>query len=71
MTKTLSFAVVHFTVAFAVGYLLTGSVVVGGALALVEPMVNTIAFHFHEKVWKRIERRRRASSAGAPALHSA
>jgi uncharacterized membrane protein len=58
MTKTLSFAAVHFTVAFAVGYALTGSVLVGSALALVEPAVNTIAFHFHEKVWKRIEARR-------------
>jgi uncharacterized membrane protein len=58
MTKTLSFAVLHFTVAFAVGYLLTGSLVVGGVLALVEPAVNTVAFHLHEKVWRRIERRR-------------
>ena len=55
MTKTFSFAVVHFAVAFAVGYLLTGSWVVGSLLALVEPAVNTVAFHFHEKVWKRIE----------------
>ena len=58
MIKTLSFAAVHFCVAFAVGYLLTGSVVVGSVLALVEPAANTIAFHFHEKVWRRIEARR-------------
>ena len=56
MTKTMSFAVVHFTVAFSVGYLMTGSVLVGGAIALVEPAINTIAYHFHEKVWKRIQR---------------
>ncbi len=58
MNKTLSFAVVHFTVAFAVGYLMTGSVLVGGAIALVEPMVNTVAYHFHEMVWSRIQRPR-------------
>lgn len=58
MAKTLSFAAVHFTVAFGVGYALTGSVVVGGALALVEPACNTVAYHFHEKFWKRIEARR-------------
>jgi uncharacterized membrane protein len=57
MTKTLSFAAVHFTVAFGVGYALTGSVVVGGALALVEPACNTVAYYFHEKIWKRIEAR--------------
>lgn len=53
MLKTLSFAAVHFTVAFTVGYLLTGSIVVGGAMALVEPAINTVAYYFHEKVWAR------------------
>lgn len=53
LTKTLSFAVVHFTVAFSVGYLLTGSVLIGSAIALVEPVVNTIAYYFHEKLWNR------------------
>jgi uncharacterized membrane protein len=62
MTKTLSFAVVHFTVAFSIGYLLTGSWVVGSAIALVEPLANTVAFHFHEKVWRRIESRRAGTS---------
>ncbi len=62
MGKTLSFAAVHFSVAFMVGYLMTGSVWVGGALALVEPACNTVAFHFHEKIWKRIERRRSQSA---------
>jgi len=56
MIKTVSFATVHFTVAFTVGYLMTGSVLVGGAIALVEPAVNTIAYHFHELVWKRLEK---------------
>ena len=59
MTKTMSFAAVHFTVAFAVGYLLSGSVLVGGAIALVEPMVNTVAYHFHEKAWNRFGNRSR------------
>jgi uncharacterized membrane protein len=56
MTKTMSFAAVHFTVAFTVGYLMTGSVLVGGAIALVEPAVNTVAYHFHELIWKRISK---------------
>lgn len=55
MKKTLSFACVHFVVAFSVGYALTGSWIIGSALALVEPLVNTVAFYFHEKIWKRIE----------------
>lgn len=58
MRKTLSFAAVHFCVAFAVGFAMTGNVWVGGALALVEPACNTVAFHLHEKFWKRREHRR-------------
>jgi uncharacterized membrane protein len=44
---------VHFIVAFSVGFALTGSVAVGGAIALVEPAVNTVAYFFHEKAWER------------------
>ncbi|MCL1064256.1 DUF2061 domain-containing protein [Shewanella benthica] len=55
MTKTFTFAILHFTVAFTVTYLLTGSVILGGAIAIVEPAINTLVFYFHEKVWKKIE----------------
>jgi uncharacterized membrane protein len=55
MTKTLTFAAVHFSVAFTVGYLLTGSIAIGGAIALVEPACNTVAYLFHEKIWQKIE----------------
>jgi uncharacterized membrane protein len=43
MIKTLTFAAVHFTVAFTVAYVLSGSFVIGGAIALVEPLINTLA----------------------------
>lgn len=54
MTKTLSFAVVHFTVAFSVAYLLSGSFLVGGLIALIEPVINTVAYYFHEKIWQHL-----------------
>jgi len=56
MNKTMSFAAVHFTVAFTVVYLMTGSVLVGGAIALVEPAINTVAYYFHEQFWNRRSR---------------
>jgi Ax21 family sulfation-dependent quorum factor len=34
---------------------LTADAVVVGALAVVEPLCNTVAYDFHEKVWERIE----------------
>jgi len=60
MKKTISFAVMHFCVAFSVAYIMTGSVVVGGMLALIEPAVNTVVFYFHEKAWTHFDRPPRA-----------
>ena len=64
MTKTATFAIMHFSVAFAVAYLLTGSLAVGGTVALVEPLVNTVGYHIHERIWARAgSRTRRPGSA--------
>jgi uncharacterized membrane protein len=57
MIKTLTFAILHFSVAFTITYLLTGSIIIGGTVALVEPAVNTVVFYFHDKAWKRYETR--------------
>jgi len=62
MTKTLTFGIVHFSVAFGVVYLLTGSLVIGSAVALIEPVVNTVAYHYHEKAWTWFRRRRQAEA---------
>lgn len=64
MAKTLSFASVHFTVALTVGYLISGSWAVGGAIALVEPLCNTVAYFFHEKAWERRQRRQATGQRG-------
>ena len=36
MIKTITFAILHFSVAFSVAYILTGSIGVSSAVALVE-----------------------------------
>ena len=51
VAKTISFAALHFAVAFAVAYLLTGSVAIATGIGLVEPLANTVAFYFHERAW--------------------
>lgn len=51
MIKTFSFAVLHFSVAFSIAYLLTGSILIGGLMALIEPAINTVVFYFHERAW--------------------
>ena len=64
MIKTMSFGVMHISVAFLVVWAMTGDWRIGGATALVEPCVNTVAYHFHEKVWKRL--RNRKTGPGGP-----
>lgn len=57
MIKTATFAIMHFSIAFTVAYLLTGDLIVGGTVALVEPAVNTVAYYFHDRVWQRLQER--------------
>ncbi|QYJ75407.1 DUF2061 domain-containing protein [Shewanella sp. FJAT-52076] len=67
MLKTMTFAMLHFGVAFSITYLLTGSLLIGGAVALIEPTINTVVFYFHEKVWKRIEAKKSLPVSGMTA----
>ncbi|PHV10718.1 DUF2061 domain-containing protein [Chitinimonas sp. BJB300] len=69
MIKTITFAITHFTVAFTVAYLLTGSIGISSTLALVEPAVNTVAYFFHEKLWQRFDAKR-AIRSSLHALHA-
>lgn len=70
MLKTITFAICHFTVAFSVAYLLTGNIGVSSLLALVEPLVNTVAYYFHEKVWDRIRGRKTQAAETGSAGHN-
>jgi uncharacterized membrane protein len=55
--KTLSFAALHFGVAFTVAYALTGSVTIATGIGLLEPLANTVAFYFHERALRRLDGR--------------
>jgi uncharacterized membrane protein len=53
MLKTVTFTLMHISIAFTIVYLMTGDFMVGGAVALVEPLCNSVAYFFHERVWER------------------
>ncbi|MBB1519306.1 DUF2061 domain-containing protein [Aquipseudomonas guryensis] len=57
MLKTITFTLMHFCIAFGVTYVLTGSVAASSLVAAIEPLCNSVGFYFHEKVWRRFERR--------------
>lgn len=53
LAKTLTYLVIHLGIGFTVAYLFTGSVAIAGAIAVVEPLCNAVAYFFHEKVWNK------------------
>lgn len=53
IAKTMTYSMIHVTVAVTVAYLLSGSFAVALSIGLVEPMVQTCTFYFHERGWKR------------------
>lgn len=55
LLKTVSFAVLHFAVAFGVAYALTGSLAIATGIGVIEPLANTVAFYFHERAWRRVD----------------
>jgi uncharacterized membrane protein len=66
LIKTFTYLAIHLSVAFTVGYILTGSVTIAGGFALIEPCCNAVAFFFHEKAWNgrlRLFRGRRRAGA--------
>lgn len=75
LSKTMTFAALHFVVGFTVSYAFTGSLAIAGGIALVEPLVNTVVFYFHERAWRRAGRSEEPLSAPTPvsvlALHPA
>jgi uncharacterized membrane protein len=68
MLKTITFTTMHIAIAFTVVYLMTGSVMVGGAVALVEPLCNSVGYFLHERVWERLRSRTQTSPALAMPL---
>ena len=51
LKKTLSYYIMHISVAMIVAYMITWNLIMAATLSLIEPTVQAFAFFFHEKVW--------------------
>ena len=56
--KTVTYGLLHFAVAVAVAFALTGSLRTALAIGVIEPLVQTVFFTLHDRIWSRIEARR-------------
>lgn len=52
--KTASYGTVHIGVATGVAYALTGDLAVALGIGLLEPVVQTVVYAVHERLWERI-----------------
>ncbi len=50
--KTGSYGIVHIAVATGVAYALTGDLAIALGIGLLEPIVQTVVFAIHERVWE-------------------
>lgn len=51
--KTLTYGLMHLVVAVAVAYAVTRSWQAALAVGLIEPLVQTVAYNFHERAWAK------------------
>lgn len=65
LKKTLSYYLMHITVAVLVAYAVTGDLGIAITLSLLEPTVQAFAFFFHEKLWDRRARTPQPAVAAA------
>lgn len=54
LKKTLTYYLLHITVAALVAYLVTGNFWMALTLSMLEPTVQAFAFFFHERVWNKV-----------------
>jgi uncharacterized membrane protein len=52
--KTMTYSVMHLVVAFLVAWAVSGNLAVATAISLIEPMVQTVFYALHEKIWGRV-----------------
>lgn len=65
--KTMTYGLMHFTVAVAVAFALTRDWRIALAIGTVEPLVQTVFFTLHDRIWTRIEARKAQRAAEAVA----
>ena len=65
--KTVTYGLMHFTVAVAVAFALTRDWRIALAIGTVEPLVQTVFFTLHDRIWTRIEARKAQRAAEAAA----
>lgn len=62
--KTGTYSAMHMVVAIGVAWAISGDWRVALGIGLIEPLVQTVAYTIHERVWSRLGDRRAEPSVG-------
>ena len=65
--KIASYGAMHLIVAILVAFALTRDIRIALAIGTIEPLVQTVFFTLHDRIWTRIEARKAARRAAAAA----
>jgi len=55
--KTLTYGMVHVSVATTLAYVMTGDIRTALGIGLIEPVLQTFVFALHERLWEGAPRR--------------
>lgn len=67
--KTLTYCVMHLTVAILIAYALTQNWVMALSIGLLEPFVQTFCYRIHEHFWGSFDKRARTELHDAESRH--
>ncbi|MFW0777176.1 MAG: DUF2061 domain-containing protein [Rickettsiales bacterium] len=56
LAKTATYCLMHFMVAIAVAYALSGDWAIALSIGIIEPLVQTVFFNAHERGWNKARR---------------
>jgi uncharacterized membrane protein len=54
LVKTVTWRVTGSSAVFVIGWIFTGNLGLAGTIALVQLVVNTVLYYFHERIWNRV-----------------
>ena len=64
--KTVTYGLMHFSVAVTVAFALTHDWRIALTIGTIEPLVQTVFFTLHDRIWTGIEARKAARAGAAP-----
>lgn len=54
LAKTISWRITGSGATFLISWLISGSWIVAGSIAVIQIMANTVLYYLHERVWDRV-----------------